>query len=145
MKKVFIVTAILTAVFITGCNSKKSNVEMLTGQEWVLDEVRFSDSDFTETPPSGATVMFADTAKNVYGSGSCNRFFGTYTADENGKIDISVIGSTMMACPTLDFETRYFEWLEGADGFKVDGQSLQLTISENGTTLVYKPLLKAVL
>lgn len=144
MKKLLIVTLIVTAAFTAGCNNKKSNIEMLTAHEWSLDEVTFANSDFSETPPPGVSIIFSDTTDRVAGSGGCNRFFGSYTATEEGKITMGPLGSTLMECPTVEFEAKYFAWLEEADQFSVDENGLRLLISENGTTLVYKPVLKAV-
>lgn len=144
MKRLFIVALVVTTAFIAGCTSKKSNVEMLVQDEWNLDEVLFAESEFTETPPPGVTIIFSDTTDRVAGSGGCNRFFGSYTALEEGKITIGPLGGTMMYCPEMEFETKYLRWLEQVDRFTVDANGLKLIISQGGVTLSYKPVLKAV-
>ena len=143
MKRLFIATAIV-ATMLTACNSKKNNVEMLTAHEWLLDEVVFEGNDFTETPPAGVTIMFADSTDRVSGNGGCNGYFGTYTLGDDHKISMGPLASTLMACPNLEFEGKYFKWLEAVDKFEAEENSLRLKVTADGTTLVYKPVLKAV-
>lgn len=144
MKRLFIVTLVVTAALTAGCNSKKTNVEMLTAHEWSLDEVLFADSDFSETPPAGVTIIFSDSTDRVAGSGGCNRFFGSYTAAEEGHISMGPLAGTLMECPGIEFETRYFGWLELADKFTVNHDELRLMATESGVTLLFKPVLKVV-
>lgn len=117
---------------------------MLSANEWVLDEIVYDGNDFTETPPAGVTLVFADSTKRISGKGGCNGFFGTYKLIEGNKIEIGALGSTLMACPELEFEGKYFKLLEAVSEFKVDENSLELRAIDEKATLVYKPVLKVV-
>ena len=144
MKRLFIVIAIVATATFAACNSQKNNTEMLTGHEWLLDEVVFDGDEFTETPPAGVTIMFADTTNRVSGNGGCNGYFGTYTVTGDDKIKIGPLASTLMACPNMEFEGKYFKWLEAVDKFEAEENSLRLKATSEKATLVYKPVLKAV-
>lgn len=144
MNRLLIVTAIVTAAVLTACAPKTDNVAMLSAHEWMLDEIVYTDNDFTETPPAGVTVMFADSTKAVSGNGGCNHFHGTYTLSGENKIVINSPAATLRACPNMEFEGKYFKLLGQVDEYKVDENSLELKAGAENATLIYKPVLKAV-
>lgn len=143
MKKRLFVALFGAVVVMAGCNSGKSGAENLTAHEWQLYEVVLEGSDFTETPPADVTITFADSTSRVYGNGGCNGYFGTYTLKQNDAISLGQIASTLMACPNLDFEGRYFEWLGAVDRFQATKNELKLMATSKGATLVYKPAFTA--
>jgi putative lipoprotein len=73
-----------------------------------------------------ATLEFPEAGK-VAGRGSCNRFFGTFTATVD-TIRISPLGATQMACPgpISQQESKYLKALQGAERFVVDGTELSI-------------------
>ena len=80
-------------------------------------------------PSTYVTINFSFTDDQVIGSGGCNNFFATYTADDDGNLMInSPLGSTLMACDTgMEQEGLYFSALEKVTGY---------TVTENGTLLL---------
>lgn len=145
MKRLFIIAAIATAVVATACGEKKkSNAEMITSHEWLLDEILYDGQEFTETPPSNVTLIFSDSTNRIAGRGGCNNFFGTYELKDDKDITVDVGGATMMACPHLEFEGKYFDLLREVKEYKVTKDELRLNAVPKGATLVYKPTLKAV-
>ena len=80
-------------------------------------------------PNTYVTINFSSTADQVSGSGGCNNFSATYTADDDGSLTInSPLGSTLMACETgMEQEGLYFSALETVTGY---------TVTENGTLLL---------
>lgn len=145
MKRMFIVAAVITAVIATACGEKKkSNAEMLTDHEWLLDEILYDGNDFTETPPTNVTLVFSDSTNRIAGRGGCNNFFGVYEVKDDKAITVDVGGATLMMCPNIEFEDKYFGLLRKVDEYKVEKDELRLTVTTDGTTLLYKPVLKAV-
>ena len=145
MKRLFIVAALATALLATACGEKKkTDAEMITSHEWLLNEIIYDGQEFTETPPGNVTLIFSDSTNRIAGRGGCNNFFGVYEVKENKEITVDVGGATMMACPHLEFEGKYFELLRTVNKYKVTDDELKLEATREGTTLVYKPVIKAV-
>ncbi|WP_163259917.1 META domain-containing protein [Caulobacter sp. 17J65-9] len=88
--------------------------EQLTGSEWVL-------RDATGMPPlrgSSLTLLLAPEGE-VSGSGGCNRFVGRWTK-QRGRLTMSGMASTMMACPdnaVMEQEQAFLKSLEGTSLF----------------------------
>ncbi|MBV9215050.1 MAG: META domain-containing protein [Acidobacteria bacterium] len=70
------------------------------------------------------------------GTSGCNAYGGEY-AVEDGKLKVSGVISTMMACeePTPAFETNYFRTLNNATSFAINKDSLILTDPTTGDVL----------
>ena len=85
-----------------------------------------ADGDWHATDGSGANVRF-ETDGKVSGSGGCNRFFGSYSAS-GSTIRLGPLGSTKMACAEdlMNSETRFFEALQSATRYRIDGDRLRL-------------------
>ena len=64
-------------------------------------------------------------AKQVTGSGGCNRFTGTFEAGA-GTLTFGPLAGTRMACPSLDRETAFLRALEGTKRFRLAGRRLDL-------------------
>ena len=143
MKRSLIVAVIATAAVCVACTSKTDNSAMLSAHEWMLDEIVYDGNDFTETPPTDVTIIFADSTGRVSGNGGCNHFSGTYKLSEENKIVISAPAATLRACLDMEFESKYFKLLEKINEYKVDESSLELKAASEKTTLRYKPVLKA--
>ncbi len=94
-------------------------------------------------PPLAETrvdVLFSE--GELSGSTSCNRFFGSYSLDEDKQITISEeIGSTQMACPppVSQQERLYLSLLGRAAQWSVETGSLVLRDDEGEALLAYGP------
>ena len=117
--------------------TKKKNAEALTANSWQLEEIIFSDSNYTDTLPAGVTLLFSDSS-TISGNGGCNLYFGQYTTIGSDQIDLEVKGSTMRFCPEQEFESRYFDMLGLVTSYTVKEGVLQLNAAENGFTLLFK-------
>lgn len=73
-----------------------------------------------------ACMLLKSDGSRVEGSGGCNRFFGSCELKPGNRIRFSKLGSTMMACPGIEREAAFFRVLEAADGYALDGDTLQL-------------------
>jgi putative lipoprotein len=89
----------------------------LWGTAWVLEDLAGAGvMDYVR-----ATLEFPEPGK-VAGNGSCNRFFGSATVTGD-RLTVSPLGATRMACPeaVMNQESRYFQALQGATRFTLDG------------------------
>lgn len=134
---------IAAAAVAVGCGPQKTNAELITSTAWHLDEIIYDGRDATETPPANVTIIFSDSTDRIAGRGGCNNFFGVYKLKEKENIEINMGGSTMMACPDMEFEGRYFKLLDQVESYSVSETELKLFITAEGTTLMYKPEFKA--
>ena len=85
------------------------------------------------------TATFTSDAR-IEGSAGCNAYFGSAQA-ASGVIDISLLGSTLMAClpdSVMTQEGRYLGALHAAKTFSVSGDELRLGPSASEVTLVFK-------
>lgn len=137
MKKINLM--MLTAlVLLVGCKGKEEATELLKAHEWQLESMTEKNQQI-KNPENVPTLIFADSSA-VYGSAGCNRFFGKYTAEKDGKISIEPGGSTMMYCPDMDFENQYLQALPLIREFAVDERRLTIKSGDGQFELVYVPV-----
>jgi heat shock protein HslJ len=77
----------------------------------------------------GKEPTLAFTTGDVNGSGGCNSFFGTYTSDTEGTLEITGLGSTMMLCTNVNVmnqEHAFLEALGDAETYEVVGEDLRI-------------------
>ena len=80
-------------------------------------------------PLSGTTISLRFLEDQLGGSGGCNDYFGRYEI-ENGSIQITERGNSVMACPEpsglMEQEALYFIALRSVTAYRVDGDYLEL-------------------
>jgi len=135
MKKILLVLAL--SGFIISCSANKPmevksdsvNIEViqkeLIGTTWKLSKYSSDGNlkDVTET--SKADLTFED--GKFYGDGSVNRYFGSYTLNNN-ELSMGRIGSTMMAGPedAMQQEYAFTALLEKVTSYEIVGEELKL-------------------
>jgi heat shock protein HslJ len=120
--------ALLLILF--GCKTaSNTGIENLNRVEdlnnlWILTSMKGVDVDevFGDQKPQ-ININMPD--NKVTGFGGCNNYFGGISI-ERDSIKIGPLGSTMMACPTLEGESKYMKLLENIDGFEVEDLKLTL-------------------
>ena len=142
MKKIMYLM-LLVAVGISAvscCSACRARKPMqVSGTKWGLIEMNGAVVDRQNgMSPDRLTLTLGEDGR-VAGMGDCNRYFGPYTLN-NGKIDISSIGSTRMMCPNQQLETEFFRMLENAASCKIDGDFLILSDGENRIIGSFKKL-----
>jgi putative lipoprotein len=106
------------SVGVGGASSKGE----LAGSSWVLEEL----NDDRAIADVRVTLDIGAQGK-VTGNGSCNRYFAT--VDISGEsIRFGAVGATRMACATAISlqEIKYFEALESANRFEIEGGTLSI-------------------
>ncbi|MBV7439879.1 META domain-containing protein [Weeksellaceae bacterium TAE3-ERU29] len=127
MKKL-IVLLIISITFFS-CDSLKPVGKVSTDENklvnnWVLQNDKSIEYGLNSEPLS---INFSKSAEEnkISGFAGCNKFFGNYSAF-NGKLIISNIGATKMACPQLDAEGQYLSLLGKANRYEIKGNNLFL-------------------
>lgn len=102
---------------------------------WVLVDYGDALNPTVVEPGTYVTINFSATDDQVNGSGGCNNYFTTYTADDNGNLTVNgPVGSTMMACETgMEQETLFLGALETVTGYTVTEKSHLLLNYDSGT------------
>lgn len=67
----------------------------------------------------------------VSGSIGCNQLAGSCKFLDDGKIRISPVVTTKMACPDGDLEFRFIKLLSTVDGWAIKNETLYLKIGSN--------------
>jgi heat shock protein HslJ len=117
----------LVAILIAGCSSVNINdsSQGLIG-EWHIEYI----AGRPVIDYSPATITFTEDLK-LAGNASCNRYFGSYTLN-NDKLKIgSPMGSTMMMCAEalMDQEGRMMKALEAVETMRLENGLLILVDS----------------
>ena len=120
----------------SGCKSNNGDKAQLTANEWQLKEMTTTKGK-TALPQRVPTLMLTDT-NTMYGFSGCNRFFGKYSTQGN-TIKLEPGGSTMMACPDLQFEGEYMRTLAVMTSYSIENKELKLTDKDRKQTLVFVP------
>lgn len=107
--------------------------DALAGSGWLLVSL-----DGAPLVDDSAITLQFDSEGALGGSGGCNRYGGMYSLDGD-SIDVGGVFSTQMACAEdiMAQEYAYFEALEAASTYAIEGDTLTLT-TEEGATLVFE-------
>lgn len=85
--------------------------------------------------------LIFDAAENrVYGSGGCNRFFGSYELLEGRQISFSQIGATRMACENMEVERAMFELFQSVDNYSIADKRLSLQKARMAPAAVFEAI-----
>lgn len=116
----------------TGCGRYLGNYRL--NDIWALtamDGVEIAPSDF----PNGVPTLDLQLKQGkVFGQAGCNRMNGTITAGD-GSLTFGPLASTKMACPAMQFESKYLAALSGNTlNYELDGLKLHLQGKEHRLT-----------
>jgi heat shock protein HslJ len=71
-------------------------------------------------------LLFASDARQVSGSGGCNRITGGFTL-EGDRVHLGTLAGTMMACTNgMEQEQRFLKALNHVERYHLNGQQLEL-------------------
>lgn len=139
MKKVFValcMTGLVAAV--TSCktsNNAATSTSELNG-EWKITEVNGQNITKTKNP-NEAFIGFDVAKKSMYGSTSCNHFFGELNADANkGTISFGNVGSTRMMCEDIKTEEQVLKAVNETKSYELKGSKKLTLKSADGKVLM---------
>ena len=128
MKKTFFPLLALVVLFaFQGCKSfqlpydKDLKVTQLLGQ--------------TVPAAAGIGFKFDEAEKKIMGKAGCNSFSAPFTL-KGSKLSFGDGMATKMACPQMEWETKFFGMLKDVKSIKQVGNKLQL-LGEGGKALAY--------
>lgn len=134
MKKL-IYTLVIGFFAFTACKSGESvstNPASLQG-DWQI--MAINGTEVSSSARDAHTVSF-NTDGTVAGLASCNRFAGTYTAQQDGMVSMNSVSATKVKCES-DAQ-QYLNTLTSASSFQVKGgDELVLSSSTNSGSLVF--------
>ncbi len=113
----------------------------LVGPQWRLVSYQGADGQTSDLSANEITIQFAADG-SVSGSGGCNVYGGTYTADAKGALTLSQVIATLRACAdanTMAWETRYFAALQTVSAYKLTGDRVQLVFANGAGLLTFAP------
>ncbi|MDX2162126.1 MAG: META domain-containing protein [bacterium] len=113
--------------------------------EWQLIAVGAVEDTAAVSPVGAVTLAFSADGQ-VSGSGACNQYTGTYTANAEttadvGTLTLSPLASTRRACTNevrAALETMYFAAMETVSGYRIDDEFLLITYADG--VLLFAPL-----
>lgn len=136
MKVKSILTLVAVAGLFIGCQSNQGSKADLVAHEWQLYKMTNNESDIVLSA-NLPNVQFTDT-NTMFGFAGCNRFFGSYTVKGN-ELSIKPSGMTMMACPDMEFESKFMKAFSEMTSFSVKNDTLYLTDGTGKQQLVFSP------
>jgi heat shock protein HslJ len=126
MKKIAIFSFILILVG-TGC--KKTADADLLKVKWVLSYIQDTKTNAITNYPNDAprriSIVFTDSLNVISFNGICNGGAGTYSySSSTGAIKITNLGTTLIACKDVEWESYATQSLNNASSYKISGSNL---------------------
>lgn len=118
-----------------GGSGQAGTVPNLEGTEWVLASLNGNE------PITGSTVTLKFEKDQLGGSGGCNSYGGKYTLGPDGKISVSEVVQTEMACMdpagVMEQESQFGQALSQAASFQMNGDNLEIKNAAGEIILVF--------
>lgn len=106
--------------------------EELSGRQWTLTEISGLTVDESLTQKAWFTIDTAE--KRIFGNAGCNNFNGRLQMSGDGKMTVSEVIATKMACEHMSVEYALMGVLKKTAGFKQINDTL-VFIDTGGTDL----------
>lgn len=123
MKKAY-TGVFLSLIVLSSCSTMKktANLSDLEG-EWAIVNINGQPLQITDGGQQ-PFIGFDTHAGKIYGNSGCNRIIASLDLKaEPGTIRFEHIGSTLMACPDMETETKVLEALSEVRFYKKDGKN----------------------
>ena len=138
MKKIMpAVFTVLCLSFIINCSSVIAKNPRIQ-REWML--ISFGNYAKEDLIKNNAKIDLTSTIENGKIKGTafmgCNKMFFTSEFKKNGKVKISGIGSTLMACQNMKLEEDFSKGFKNMATYKIEGHFLTLT-DDHGNSMKF--------
>jgi heat shock protein HslJ len=120
----------LSLVFLSCMKSSADvTVTYLLNNKWILSHIQDTKTQIVTYYPADATkrisIVFDDSPHVVSLSGVCNNGSGTYTYSPfTGEIKVTDLGTTLIWCKYVEWETYTVQSLYYASRYDIDGNDL---------------------
>lgn len=113
-----------------------SSQKSLLDTVWLLENFGNPDNPYTLEEGTFITAQFSEEGI-LFGSSGCNRYTTSFET-EDGRMEIKMPASTMMACDKgMEQEVAYLQALEKADSYTITGATLEITYDAGQAVLRY--------
>ena len=134
---------LILAITVLGCNSSKQTVDSMSTEinntTWEL--TMLEGQNIEQSSVDGKKVNFTlNSADNtISGYSGCNIFSGKYTLENGGRIKISQLASTRMACPDAKInETDILKVFELTDNYSIQNGILSMNVGKRAPLATFK-------
>ena len=118
---------------LTSCNGAKK-ISQQDAMAELAGEYQVISLGTQDMTGQSMSLKFDPETMAIGGSSSCNKIFGTYTAEGN-TISLSSMGMTKMYCQgKMEVEKDYMQALQAVNKYRLNGAQLQLL--NNQTVLI---------
>ena len=127
MKIITIFSFIILVGF--GCKKAAENNADLLKVKWVLSYIQDTKTNAIKNYPGDAprriSIVFTDSLNVISFNGICNGGAGTYSySSSTGAIKITNLGTTLIACKDVEWESYATQSLNNASSYKISGSNL---------------------
>ena len=136
MKYKLLFPLMMTIVALCGCGSQRDVVvnaqaEFVASDIWVLVSIKGKEVTFAEGQKR-VSIHVNPEAGTFGGNNGCNRYFGNFKDLGEGRMELSDINATKMACPEAfhKIERNYMQLLRRCDGYSLGEYTLDLKQGE---------------
>ena len=130
-----VILMMLLAACAGQTGGQAGTVPSLEGSEWVLTSLNGNE------PIAGSTVTLKFEKDQLGGSGGCNSYGGKYTVGSDGKLSVSEVVQTEMACMdpagVMEQESQFGQTLTQAASFQMNGDNLEIKNAAGEIILVF--------
>lgn len=141
-KSLFVLSGIVVTLLIASCNNTMKTAggnTQLEGTSWKLTGLSSITGELPKTAKE--VTMRLDTGR-VFGSGGCNRYFGSYSLN-GSSLKFNGVASTKMFCQgAMEVEDGLMQSINNTDGYYVRGK--WLTLLKGTDTLAHFEVTKTV-
>lgn len=136
MKRILFYASAAALCIATSCKStRQATIKDLSG-EWNIISVNGASVDVSEYR-NQPFIAFDTVNGRIFGNASCNSMMGQLnTSLPDGKIDLSGIASTRMACPDMNLEQKIFDAMSKVSEYKLTANNDIELRDDNGKTLL---------
>lgn len=114
-----------------------SDVPLLTGTVWELQQIQMSDGTLlTATPPENYTAEFAEDGQ-VFVQADCNRAIGQFTEFVDGTISVELGPTTLAACPEGTIGPQFLQAMNNANLYFFQDDDLFVDLKFDSGTMQF--------
>ena len=132
VKKTILILVIIVSSF--GCKKDSLKDTDLLKSTWILSYIQDTKTQAIINYPTDASkkisIVFNDSSEIISFSGICNGGAGTYTYSAiTGEIKVTDLGTTLIWCKYVEWETYTVQSLHYASSYKISGNNLAIYTS----------------
>ncbi len=123
LRRGWLILAVLVPLIAVSCSGGSGDSDDLEDIEWELATLNGADALEDTT----VVLEFASEGQ-MFGSGGCNRFIGSWETGDDNALTLEPGGTTLMACPEpiSQQEQEFLSALSATASFEIDGDELTL-------------------